>query len=170
MVLVIVIVIGFRWASPSILYPLSSILCGCSSAALGQSVFVRGHLLSVFCFSHCFSPPSVPASPGTPGLALRRRHGSATVLVPWAPTPMGTTSHRQASAKPAPSHQQVNHPLTSPSSKHAVNPSLRPAGAFPLGPQGTAFSSPGGGGSPFALLLLLGRGGFSRDRRRIDGR
>ena len=52
-------------------------------------------------------PPPVPANPGTPGLALAWRCGSATVWVPWAPTPMGTTSHRQATAKPPPSHQQA---------------------------------------------------------------
>ena len=52
-----------------------------------------------------FPPPPAPARPGTLGLALRWRHGSATVLVPWAPTPMGTPSQRPATSKPPPSQQ-----------------------------------------------------------------
>ena len=45
-------------------------------------------------------PPPVPARPGTPGLALARRCGSATVAVPLGALPMGTTSHRLATGKP----------------------------------------------------------------------
>ena len=98
-------------------------------------------------------PPAVPAPPGTPGLALAWRCGSATVWVPWAPTPMGTTSHRQATAKPPPSHQQANHQLTSPSSQGAENTSLRPARAVPLGPKGKATSA-----------QAVGRGGLGERR------
>jgi hypothetical protein len=47
---------------------------------------------------------------------------------------MGTTSHRQAS-----------HQLTSPSSKLAGNPSLRPSGAVPLGSTGKAAKAAGRG-------------------------
>ena len=82
-------------------------------------------------------PPPVPASPGTPGLALRWRHGSATVLVPWAAIHMGPTSHRQATTKPPASQQPAN----APSSKGAENRSLRLARAVPPGPTGNATSA-----------------------------
>jgi len=56
-------------------------------------------------------PPAVPASHGTPGLAVAWRHGGATVWVPWAPTP---TWGQQAPAKPPPSHQRAtSKPATS---------------------------------------------------------
>jgi len=78
--------------------------------------------------------PPTPARPGSPGLALPWRHGSATVVVPWGALPMVAPSHRQASSQ-----------LTSPSSKRAENPSLRRAGAVPLGPTGKAAREVGGG-------------------------
>ena len=110
--------------------PIADLAWGLAATKVGQAAF---------------PPPPAPARPGTPGLALRWRHGSATALVPWAPTPMGTTSHQQATAQQAPSHQQASHPLTSPSSESAQNPSLRLAGAVPLGPTGKAAQEMGRG-------------------------
>ena len=98
-------------------------------------------------------PPPVPASHGTPGLAVAWRCGSATVAVPWGALPMGTTSHRLATGKPRPSHQQANDQLTSPSSQGAGNRALRPARAVPLGPKGKATSA-----------QAVGRGGLGERR------
>jgi hypothetical protein len=50
----------------------------------------------------CLPTSSNPHPPRHPwlgaGLALRWRHGGATVALPWAPTPMGPASHRLATA------------------------------------------------------------------------
>jgi hypothetical protein len=97
--------------------------------------------------SRAFPPSSLPSvsyPPPAPAPLAWRYGGGTAVLRCWSHGPRPPWG-QQATAQPAPRHQQASPPLTSPSSKHAGNPSLRPAGAVPLGPTGKAAKEVGRG-------------------------